>query len=171
MNWELSSMREIAEYLGKKQLQVTSVADRLNVKTIQGTEPRVCIINQDQKDIEQKEHVTLTFTVPMADMRNFRDFGSEQRNIEALSKFLYRALDLHSGACMSPFAIVILSTDDGIEDEIIALRACLVNDIFEFSQAEVSLMISQMELALAACEDLMNEYFEMSVEERAPALA
>lgn len=171
MNWELVTMKDVADYLRCKQLQVTEMDGRLNVTTIQGTDARVCIITQHVKDIDQMPSMMLMFTVPMADMRDFRDFGSEQRNIEALSKFLYRALDLSSGITMSPFSIVILSTDDGIEDEIVALRASLVSATFEFSQEDIRLMIDQMELALAACEDLMGEYFEMSVEERATALA
>ena len=165
---ELTSIETIRQYLEDQGLQALVTNDRIDLQTIQGTEPRVCVIHSQSKDIDQESHAMLTFTVPMAEISHFRDQSDD--GLRPFMEFMFRALDLNSLSSMDPFAVVILSPEtDKHDNEIIALRASLVNDVFAFSAKSVRAMVSQMELALAMCEDLMNEFFEMSVEERVSA--
>lgn len=166
---ELTSLSQVASFLEEKGYEVIAREDRVDVKTIQGSKSLVAVITKGTKDIDQEHHVMLTFTVPMAKLSQFRDSGQEEEQ-EDFTAFMYRGLDLNSLSTMDPFSVSILTVDtDAAGDDIVVIRASLVNDVFAFSHKQIHIMIHQMELALAACNDLMDEYFVIDEEEQISA--
>ena len=130
------------------------------VKVMQGENERVCMITPGIKMIDQIPHAMLTFTTHMANLEAFQSGGNE---MELTLEFLTRISDHNSLPVMDPFAIVLLTSEtDNAENDCVVIRASLVANTDEpyINEEQIKLMLVQTELALASCEDIIEEYFE-----------